>query len=263
MARRKLWWETLFDEKYLSTYVDIVTPARTRKTLSFIERTVRLPKGAHVLDLACGYGRLSIPLALKGYRVTGVDYSKHFLEMARRESRSAGAEATFLYGNMRDLNFRDRFDAVISIFTSFGYFEKKEDDLKVLHGVKRSLRRGGRFLLDMNNALRGIATMFEKGIVDKGTGHLVARSTYRLSNGLRVRQVDRMDPASLRWRMERTWREDGRSRGYESDVRLYCLPELREMLEVAGFQVHKVFGNFNGQRYRADSDRLIVLAGKR
>src|SRR5687768_16040372 len=109
MAGRTLWWETLFDEKYLSTYVDIVTPAGTRKTLSFIERTLRVPKGAQVLDLACGYGRLSIPLALKGYRVTGVDYSKQFLKVAREEARRAGAEVTFLHGNMRDLNFRNRF----------------------------------------------------------------------------------------------------------------------------------------------------------
>ncbi len=78
---KKQWWENVFDEKYLDTYVDIVTPEFTAQQISFLLERLRLKEGAKILDLACGHGRHSIELARRGYKVTGLDFSKHFIEL--------------------------------------------------------------------------------------------------------------------------------------------------------------------------------------
>jgi len=77
---KKQWWETIFDEKYLRTYVDIVTPKLTQQQVFFLLKELRLRKGAEILDLACGYGRHAIALAKRGYHVTGLDFSRQCIE---------------------------------------------------------------------------------------------------------------------------------------------------------------------------------------
>ena len=126
----KLWWQTIFDEKYLATYLDIVTPKLTALQIKFLKRVLK--KKSRVLDLACGYGRHTISLAASGYEMTGLDYSETFLRLARQEVAKQKLKVDFVKGDMRRFDFDYQFDAVISMFTSFGYFKSEADDLKVL-----------------------------------------------------------------------------------------------------------------------------------
>ena len=93
---KKEWWKTFFDERYLKTYtdVDIISPAATAKQIPFLIKTLRLKKGAHILDLACGYGRHAIPFAKKGYKVTGVDFSGYFIRLAKNKARQVKLQKT-------------------------------------------------------------------------------------------------------------------------------------------------------------------------
>lgn len=125
------WWQTLFDEKYLSTYIDRLTPEQTTKEVDFIVSTLDLEKGAKILDLACGHGRHSLELAKRGYRVTGVDYSEHFINIAKENAKKENVNVTYTQGDMREISYKDEFDAVVNIFTSFGYFKDDSDNVKV------------------------------------------------------------------------------------------------------------------------------------
>jgi SAM-dependent methyltransferase len=259
-SSRKDWWETLFDDKYMSTYVDRVTEEDTRIQAGFITTILKVPSQAAILDLACGYGRLSIPLAMQGYKVTGFDFSRYLLDIAQRKAKAVGADVRFIQGDMRNLKFADQFDAVISIFTSFGYFKSLEEDLVVLRGIHRGLKQGGSFLLDFANSPRAIGHLYDKGEVDRRTGELVARKVETLSNGLTVTEVQRLNVGTLRWRMHRSWRENGKKRSYRTNVRMYFLAELWELIEKAGLKIERVYGDFDASPYGADSQRMLIVS---
>src|SRR5262249_44457434 len=126
------------------------TAERTAQEVEFIAGALGLPPGSEVLDLACGFGRHAIGMAQLGHRVTGVDFNPRYLEIASEEARKAGAEVRWTAGDMRVLPFGREFDGVYSFFTSFGYYSDLENE-RVIAGISRALRSGGRFLLDMAN----------------------------------------------------------------------------------------------------------------
>ena len=107
------------------------------------------PAGKDVLDLCCGPGRWAIPLAQDGFRVTGVDRTKRFLDQARADAKRAGVRIEWVQEDMRDFVRPAAFDLALSMFTSFGYFDDKGEDLLVLRNLFTSLRPGGALLMEM------------------------------------------------------------------------------------------------------------------
>src|SRR5215468_6281802 len=96
-----------------------------------------------VLDLCCGPGRHSIPLAQRGMRVTAVDRTALLLERARERARQAGLAVEFVESDMREFRRPGAFDLALSLFTSFGYFDQREEDVRTLRNLRASLRPDG------------------------------------------------------------------------------------------------------------------------
>ena len=96
------------------------------------------------LDLCCGPGRCSAALAQRGFAVTGVDRTGFLLEEARKRTQAAEATIEWVQADMRDFVRPATFDLVISMFTSFGYFDDKGEDLLVLRNIHASLKPGVR-----------------------------------------------------------------------------------------------------------------------
>lgn len=141
------WFEQWFGEEYLRAY-----PHRddedAERLVGLLDRCGVCRAAERVLDLACGPGRHLTALVRSGASVVGLDLSRALLQAARR--RGAG---TLVRGDMRRLPFRARaFDAVLNLFTSFGYFAADAEHEAVLAEVARVLRPGGRFVLDFLNA---------------------------------------------------------------------------------------------------------------
>lgn len=145
MARRP-WFERFFDADYVALLRDQNPPRKTRSEVDFLVRSLRLPAGARILDVPCGYGRHAAELARRGFRVVGVDLSRAMLAEARRRW-TAGPRLRFLRGDMRRLNVPGKFDAVVNMYTSFGYFSPREN-MAVLRRLTRALRPGGLLLID-------------------------------------------------------------------------------------------------------------------
>jgi 2-polyprenyl-3-methyl-5-hydroxy-6-metoxy-1,4-benzoquinol methylase len=144
------WWKEYFDEPYAKAILESFEE-RASGEVDFIEDVLSLPGNAKILDLCCGLGRHSIELAKRGYKVTGVDVTGDYLETARNKTKKREVKIDFIESDMRDISFNKKFDAVINMFTSFGFFEEENDNFKVLKNVSNALKPGGKFLIDVIN----------------------------------------------------------------------------------------------------------------
>lgn len=259
MARRKPWYETLFERDYYDyfyvggprgIFTDEERARQTDAQVEFIAQALELPAGARVLDLCCGWGRHSVRLAQRGYRVTGLDLSSYHLRLAKAAARTAGVQAEWLRGDMREIPRGRRFDAVINMFTSFGYFETEEEDQRVLDGVARALKPGGRFFIDTMNHDWLMRVFRDSDWSERADGGFaLERRRYDIHTG----------------RIDVDWiyvTPDGKRHKQFHSLRLYTYMEFAALLSSADLRVVRTWGNFDGSELSMHSPRMIVLAEK-
>jgi SAM-dependent methyltransferase len=221
--------------------------ARTLAAIDFLVPALALPPGAALLDLACGHGRHAIELARRGYHVMGLDLSASHLALARDAAAAAGVDVTWVEADMREPP-PGPFDAVINLFSAFGYLESDADDQQVLTAVGRALRPGGRFLLETRNREQVVRTFQSHVWQPLADGSLfLQEATLDLSTGRIRTQVTLVAP-------------DGRREQREFIMRQYTLAELGHMLAAAGLTLTQTWGGFDGAPYTLDSRRLVLLA---
>ena len=214
-----------------------------------IEKILHPRAGCRILDLACGAGRHSIELARRGYDVVGFDLSPALLKTARAAARQAKVRVAFDRGDMRALPYRNEFDAVINMFSSFGYFEGAEDDRKALAGVARALRRRGKFLMERFNRE---AMAYE----------LPMQGWRILEDGGIILQEDVFEPLRGRYETRQIVVDRKGTRKHVGSVRAYTLPELEDLFDGAGLYLHRVLGGLDLSPYRARSRRIVLYAVK-
>jgi SAM-dependent methyltransferase len=242
------WYRTFFAGDWLEAVGLRIPPEPTSKEVDFVLAALELRLGARVLDVPCGAGRHSVELARRGYRATGVDLSADYLERARAAASEASVEVELLRADMRELPFAGGFDAVLNLWTSFGYMESVEEDQRALEAMARALEPGGLWLGDLLNVLWVVRSGEERRRRELDDGTILSQEgSYDVRTG-------RHDVV---WTIERS---DGRRVELASSLRLYTLPELEPMLERAGLQADGVWGGFDGSEYGLDSRRLIVRA---
>lgn len=228
------WFETLFDESYVAFYEELQDRDVAAKDAEFVERALALPGGAHLLDLGCGFGRHAVSLALRGHRVTGLDLSGPLLHIARDLAKNCGAEVEWIQRDMRELQGLPTFDACVSLYTVFGYFDDDSNE-GVLRDVFHVLRPGGLFLLDVSNPLALLSRWPLRTFSESATG-------------IRLESAD-YDGVTGRIRSRRTLIRPGGARFdlTESDVRLYPPHELVRLLRRAGFTIEQSYGGLRDE----------------
>ena len=244
------WYAEFFGADYLRLYRPYLTPERTEADVIGLVRRLALPAGSHILDLCCGQGRHSIPLAVLGYRMTGLDLNPVLLAHALAFDRDVEAGVRWVQGDMRRLPFAAEFDAVINVFTAFGYLENEAEDFQVLREVARTLVPGGVFLLDVVN---------REALVR----HFMPAEVEHRDDGLVVLQEQEFDVRSSRLAVRVTLLEpDGRRKEYRQSIRIYTLTELAGMLAAAGLTLERYYGDLDGSPLSLDSRRLVLEARK-
>jgi len=223
-------------------------PESTARQVEGLLRLLELAAGASVLDLACGWGRIAVPLAQRGYRVTGLDLSEAFLAKAREAAQTAGMDIDFRRADMREVPFVGEFDAVIMMLSAFGVLESDEEDQRVLDAVARALRPGGRFLIEQMSREWVIRHFQGRDWAEREGGTLV----------LHERELDLLESRNC---VRMTVIEpDGSRRKYDHTFRFYTLTEFVAMLARAGLTCRAAWGDFDGSPYTLYSHRMIVLA---
>jgi SAM-dependent methyltransferase len=194
-----------------------------------------------ILDLCCGIGRHSNELARRGYRVTGVDRTKSYLEIARGTAKNEGLSTEFVQMDMREFARESSFDVVLSMFTSFGYFDDDSQQRTVLENVYKSLRPGGRFIIEAMGK-EVLARVFQEADWSEGDYGI---------------HLERRRPTD-------DWgAKDGTRYEWNVTHYLYSAVELKSLLRSAGFADVRAYGGLDGSTYDNTSRRLAVIGMKK
>lgn len=239
------WFEN--EEFWRSFYPWMFSERRFQAAPVEVDRVVALAgvrEGA-VVDVCCGPARHSLLLAQKGFRVTGVDRSSFLLSKAKE--RAAGMEIEFVQSDVRDFLRPGAFDLALSLFTSFGYFETRQEDLALLCNIRANLKAGGVFVIDVMGRER--------------VARMPARVSWEESPDGDI-FVDRAEilPGWMKVRAHWLLIQGERARRFEFDLNLYSGQELTGALEEAGFTEVRIFGSLAGTPYDATATRLVARA---
>jgi ubiquinone/menaquinone biosynthesis C-methylase UbiE len=238
-------WDAFFSDFYLRAFADDERQEEAEAQALAAARLAGCPDGGDLLDVPCGFGRHSVPLARAGYRVVGVDRSEALLAEARR--RACGERwPKLVRADYRELPFADAsFDAAVNLFSSLGYLGDAEDT-KVLAEIRRVLRPGARLVIEIMHRDLLVLRFQESDWRLLGEGRLLLEQrTFDAAAG--VAQVTQT-------LIDRAGRD---SRSYS--VRVYSATELLAMLAAAGFADARCHGDLDGAPFTTGS-RLVIVA---
>jgi ubiquinone/menaquinone biosynthesis C-methylase UbiE len=239
-------WDAFFSDFYLRAYADDERQGEAQAQALAAARLAGSPAGGDLLDVPCGFGRHSVPLARADYRVVGVDRSESLLAEARRR---AGGERwpKLVRADYRELPFaNESFDAALNLFTSLGYLGD-EQDTTVLSEIRRVLRPGGRLVIETMHRDLLVRGFSEQDWRLLGEGRLLLEQrTFDPSSGVTQTTQTVIDNTGER-----------ESRSFS--VRVYTATELVAMLTRAGFEEARCHGDLDGAPFAIDT-RLVIVA---
>jgi SAM-dependent methyltransferase len=244
------WWQSFFDETFLNFGLKPFEE-KAEKEVDFILNVLKIPKNALILDLACGVGRHSIELAKRGYKVVGVDFKKDYINYCKEKARKLSLKnARFIQTDMRKLKFKNKFDAVISVYTSFGYFKSEEENLEALRNMAKALKKNGKFFIDVANRDFLVKHFRRIGLTKLKQGYIKEERSFEFSTS----------KVNAKWTF--LSKDKRKISENKSSCRVYSYHELKNMFESVGLKVIKSFGNFKGEEISSDANRLILVGQK-
>jgi SAM-dependent methyltransferase len=237
------WFESWFNTPW---YHSLYRHRDEQEAFAFIDRLLDWLKPepeSTILDLACGRGRHAIRLAEHRLDVTGIDLSKANIQAARAHERD---NLHFYEHDMRKPFRFNYFDTTLNLFTSFGYFDREEDNLKSLDAVAKGLRPKGRFVIDFLHA-------------EKTTRDLVPEETVE-QDGLSFHITRRLEGEHIVKRI--AFQAEGTQHHYQERVQAIRKGTFEQYFNKVGLATEAVFGNYALEPFGADSPRLILVARK-
>jgi SAM-dependent methyltransferase len=248
-ARKKEWFDD--DSFWRELYPFMFSEARIAAAEEQVSDALALtkPRGKSVLDLCCGPGRCSIALAKRGFSVTAVDRTKYLLDKARAKAHAAHVKIEWVQADMRDFVRAGSFALVLSMFTSFGYFDNKREDMIVLQNMLESLQPGEACLIEVLGKER-LAKILQP------------TTATTLPDGTAM--VERHEVFDDWTRVRNEWLliKNNKVKRFRFHHTIYSGLELRDRMERAGFVEVKLYGSLKGDEYGPDAERLVALGRK-
>jgi len=247
--RPQEWWESYFDAQYLLEYEPIFSPTRDRADVARLIELLGLSAGERILDVPCGQGRHAHLLAEAGFDVTGLDYSRHLLSIARE--RGVSSTLRYVEGDMRALPARwsGRFAAVLNLFTSFGFFLDPSDDVRVIHELARVLRPSG-------------VLVWHGGSRDGVMAKFLSRDWWKLEDGTMIAHERAFDPLSGVLTIRSHWSGKRATGEREHRIRLYTATRIAELCQAAGLIVEEAYDGWSDTPLSRRSSEMLLVARK-
>ena len=240
MTKNKDWFASWFDTSYYHILYSHRDYSEAQEFMQNIVTFLDFKKDDLLLDLGCGKGRHSIYLNSLGFNVVGADLSKNSILLARQFENE---KLKFIEHDMRN-PFNSKYHAILNLFTSFGFFEDDNDDIKVLKNIKNGLKPNGIAIIDFMNVKKVISNLVSEEIqtID-GISFKINRY---LRNGFIVKEIN--------------FDADGEHHTYFEKVKSLDLPKIKTYLNSVDFKIKHIFGNYQlGGFNEETSDRLILV----
>ena len=238
------WFETWFDSPYYHILYQQHNEEEAEQFIDNLLNYFKLPQKASALDVACGKGRHAVYLAEKALDVTGIDLSWKNISYAQHFEHDY---LSFFLHDMRNLFYINYFEAVFNLFTSFGYFESERENMRAVHSMSASLKKGGSLVIDFFNA-------------KKIKGKLVPHQ-YVLRNGIMFLTKKNLEKRMLVKKIY--FQDEGKEHAYEERVQMLELEDFEKYFEKNNLRVKEVFGNYQLNDFDENhSDRLIIIGEK-
>ena len=238
------WFNNWFD----SPYYHLLYKNRDEKEAQvFIDNLIeklQLKKGSKLIDIACGKGRHATYFNKKGMNVVGVDLSPNSIASAKQNENN---NLQFSVHDMREVYKENHFDIVTNLFTSFGYFENKDDEQKAINAMAENLKSDGVLIIDFMNIKKIIANLIssEKKTID-GITFNIKRS---VQNNHIIKDIEIID--------------GNETRHFQEKVKAITLADFSAFVSNVGLNIIDIFGNYKLDDFDATiSDRLILICKK-
>lgn len=238
------WFAAWFDTPYYHTLYKYRDDTEAKTFIDALFTVLKPEPNHRILDLACGRGRHAIYMNKKGFNVTGYDLASDSIAFARYYQNN---RLHFDVKDMREDLGQNEFDWVFNLFTSFGYFEAEEDDQAAMKAIARSLKPGGKLVLDFMNV-----TKVESNLIPEET-KTTQGITFHIQRYVDGNQIVK----------EITFDADDRSWRFEERVKKYTLEDFLVLFNTAGLTPLAYFGSQMLEPYNPQtSDRLILVVAK-
>ena len=204
-----------------------------------LTRFLNLKKGDKIMDLACGKGRHSKYLNKLGYDVTGVDLSPNSIAYAKKYENTS---LSFAVHDMC-LPYPDRFDAVLNLFTSFGYFETENDNIRTIKAIKEELKPNGFGVIDFLNSsyLKNHLVKENTKTVEGITFHIKRK----IENGYIVKTI--------------SFKDADKNYEFAEKVKALTLEDFKAYFESANVQLTHCFGDYNLNKFDENNSQRLIL----
>jgi SAM-dependent methyltransferase len=239
------WFASWFDTNYYHLLYKNRNDDEARLLIEHLVSHLDLAPNSKALDLACGKGRHSITLNELGFDVLGVDLSSNSIQEAKQFENET---LHFDVRDMRDAFTKNSFDAVFNLFTSFGYFDNKSDNEKVIVAMHEMLKDDGILVIDFMNSRRVIDSLVE--------------SETKVVDPIEFKITRNYDGDHIFKHIK--FEDEGVEHSYTERVQALMLNDFEALLTENGFNILSTFGDFDLNGFQEDtSDRLILVAEKK
>jgi len=222
--------------------------------LQFYKRWLPKNKNTCILELCCGTGRLTLPIAKDGYDISGVDYTSSMLEQAKIKASKKGLEVEFIEADIRTLDLPKKYDLIFIPFNSIHHFYTNDDLFKVFNAVKNHLKEGGLFLLDYFTPNIQFIVEGEKEQKE------IAEYTTKDGREVLIKEIMRYENKTQINRIEWHYYINGEFDSIQNlDMRMFFPLELDSYLKWNGFNILHKFGSYEEEVYNDNSEKQIFV----
>lgn len=240
------WFHDFFQGAAVHFWTKVAPPGDA--DVAFLEGIFGAPAGREILDIACGAGRHSIPLARRGYRLTGLDLSPAFLDEAARRAGAENVPVTWQHGDMRAIPFHEQFDGALCFGNSFGYCDR-DGTRAFVRSLSDSLRPGAAFVLETGAAAESLLPALQmRRWMEVGDILFFSSANY--------------DAAQSRLDIEYNFLRDGVRETRMAHTWIYTVGEMRELFASAGLIVEQLCSSTDGAPFRLGDPKLLLVARK-
>ena len=222
----------------------------------YVEQSVKF--GDPILELACGTGRVTIPIAKAGFDITGIDISSSMLNSAAVDAAEAGAKVNFVKSDIRSFNLDTKFQLIIFPFNAIAHLLDLKSVIATFLRVKKHLSKEGKFIFDFFNP------SFDRLLRDESQRYPVDEYPDPDSNEkVILTENNYYDRATQINHIKWYYKIGEREEVHDLDMRMFFPKELEALLQLNGFRIHDKYGDFDGSEFTSESPRQVIICSVR